>query len=131
MTAVQPLILVIDDETQIQRFLRPSLTAAGYRVALASTGEEGLRLAATMAPDLLLVDLGLPDLDGKEVIRRLRNWLQVPIIVLSARDQEAEKIETLDQGADDFVNKPFGIGELLARIRVVLRRVPHETAIET
>jgi two-component system KDP operon response regulator KdpE len=115
-------ILIVDDEPQIQRFLKPALTAAGYDPLEARTGAEAERLAATAAPDLMILDLGLPDRDGKDVIRSLRGWSKVPIVVLSARDQEAEKIEALDLGADDYVEKPFGIGELLARVRTALRR---------
>lgn len=115
-------ILVVDDEPQIQRFLRPALTAAGYQPIEALTASEAERLVATAAPDLILLDLGLPDKDGKDVIRALRGWSKLPIVVLSARGAEAEKIEALDLGADDYVEKPFGIGELLARIRTALRR---------
>lgn len=115
-------ILVVDDEPQIQRFLRPALIAAGYQPIEALTGAEAERLVATAAPDLMLLDLGLPDKDGKEVIRALRGWTKLPIVVLSARGEEAEKIEALDLGADDYVEKPFGIGELLARVRTALRR---------
>ncbi len=114
-------ILVVDDEPQIQRFLRPALMAAGYEPLQAMTAAEAERLVATAAPDLLVLDLGLPDKDGKDVIRDLRRWSQLPVIVLSARDREAEKIEALDLGADDYVEKPFGIGELIARIRTALR----------
>jgi two-component system KDP operon response regulator KdpE len=114
-------ILVIDDEPQIQRFLKPALTAAGYDPVMAATAAEAERLAATAAPDLIILDLGLPDKDGKDVIRALRGWSKLPIIVLSARDRETEKIEALDLGADDYVEKPFGIGELLARVRTALR----------
>lgn len=114
-------ILVVDDEPQILRFLRPSLTAAGYEVTTAATAAEGLKLATALAPDAILLDLGLPDLDGKEVIQRLRAFSEVPIIVVSARDREVEKIAALDLGADDYVDKPFGIGELLARLRTALR----------
>ncbi|MGN6159210.1 MAG: response regulator [Devosia sp.] len=114
-------ILVVDDEPQIQRFLKPALTAAGYDPLVASSAAEAERLAATAAPDLIILDLGLPDKDGKEVIRSLRSWSKLPIVVLSARDQEAEKIEALDLGADDYVEKPFGMGELLARVRTALR----------
>lgn len=122
-------ILVVDDEPQIHRFLRPTLEAAGYRMEAAQQGAEALRLAATWAPDLVLLDLGLPDLDGQEVLKRLRAFSRVPVIVLSARDRAAEKIEALDAGADDYVEKPFDIGELLARIRVALRRgAGHEPA---
>lgn len=114
-------ILVVDDEPQIIRFLRPALAAAGYEAIIATTAAEALRLAVTQAPDVLLLDRGLPDRDGKDVIRDLRGFSSVPVIVLSARDREPEKISALDLGADDYVNKPFGIGELLARIRAVLR----------
>lgn len=114
-------ILVVDDEPQIQRFLKPALTAAGYDVLEAMTGAEALKAAATTAPDLVILDLGLPDMDGKEVIANLRGWSQVPIIILSARDRESEKIAALDLGADDYIEKPFGIGELTARIRTALR----------
>lgn len=114
-------ILVVDDEPQIQRFLRPALEAAGYDVVEAATGTEALRAAVTAAPALVILDLGLPDMDGKEVIARLRGWSQVPVIILSARDQETEKIAALDLGADDYVEKPFGIGELTARMRTALR----------
>ena len=115
-------ILVVDDEPQIHRFLKPALTAAGYDALGASTAAEAERLVVTAAPDLVILDLGLPDKDGKEVIRSLRGWNRLPIVVLSARDQEAEKIEALDLGADDYVEKPFGIGELLARVRTAMRR---------
>lgn len=115
-------ILVVDDEPQIQRFLKPALTAAGYQPIEALTAAEAERLVATAAPDLVLLDLGLPDKDGKDVIRSLRGWSKLPIVVLSARGEEAEKIEALDLGADDYVEKPFGIGELLARVRTALRR---------
>jgi two-component system KDP operon response regulator KdpE len=119
--SLRPLILIVDDEPQIQRFLRPALTAAGYDVEQAATGAEALRLAEARAPSLVILDLGLPDADGKNVITRLRQRLEMPIIVLSAREREAEKVAALDLGADDYVAKPFGIGELLARIRVCLR----------
>jgi len=115
------LVLIIDDETPIRRFLRASLTAEGYGVIEADTGDSGLKLAARQPPDLVILDLGLPDLDGQEVLRSLRDWLTAPVIVLSARDQEAQKIEALDNGADDYLTKPFGVGELLARIRTALR----------
>jgi two-component system KDP operon response regulator KdpE len=115
-------ILVVDDEPQIQRFLRPALEAAGYDVVEAMNGADALRVAVTAAPALVILDLGLPDMDGKEVIARLRGWSQVPIIILSARDQETEKIAALDLGADDYIEKPFGIGELTARMRTALRR---------
>jgi two-component system KDP operon response regulator KdpE len=118
---VQPVVLVVDDEPQIQRFLGPALAAAGYRVITATTAAQAIRLAQTGGPAAVILDLGLPDRDGKEVIETVRRDSDVPIIVLSARDREAEKIAALDLGANDFVNKPFGIGELLARLRVVTR----------
>jgi len=125
------LVLVIEDEQPIRRFLHASLTSAGYRVVEASTGEEGLRCASQQPPELVILDLGLPDMDGQDVLRQLREWLKAPILVLSARDQEKQKIEALDNGADDFVAKPFGVGELLARMRTALRhanRVGTESA---
>lgn len=125
----QQRILVVDDEPQIQRFLNPALTASGYEVILARTGAEAERLAATSAPDLIILDLGLPDKDGKEVIETVRAFSEVPIIVLSARDREAEKIASLDLGANDYVEKPFGIGELLARIRTALRHQVAGTSV--
>lgn len=115
------LILVVDDEPQIHRFLRPALEAAGYRVVRADSAAEGLRLAASRSPDAVLLDLGLPDMDGQEALGRLRAFSPVPVVVVSARDREAEKITALDAGADDYVEKPFSIGELLARIRAALR----------
>ena len=118
---VAPRVLVVDDEPQIQRFLRPALAAAEFEVITAATAAEARRLIATRAPDLVILDLGLPDADGKTVIADVRAFSEVPIIVLSARDREAEKIAALDLGADDYVEKPFGIGELLARIRSALR----------
>lgn len=121
MTQAKPRILIVDDEPQILRFLRPSLGAAGYDVVEAANGAEALKRAAADAPDLVILDLGLPDRDGKDVIRSIREWSKVPIVVLSARDRETEKIAALDLGADDYVNKPVGVGELLARIRTALR----------
>ncbi len=114
-------VLVIDDEQQIHRFLGPALTAAGFKVERAETAAEGLRLAASRGPDVVLLDLGLPDLDGQEALARLRAFSAVPVIVLSARDRESDKIAALDGGADDYVEKPFGVGELVARIRAALR----------
>jgi two-component system, OmpR family, KDP operon response regulator KdpE len=114
-------VLIVDDEPQIRRFLRTSLSAHGYRVVEASCGREAITLTATERPELVLLDLGLPDMDGLEVIRQLREWSTVPIIVVSVRGQEGQKIEALDGGADDYVTKPFGMGELLARIRTALR----------
>jgi two-component system, OmpR family, KDP operon response regulator KdpE len=114
-------ILVVDDEPQIRRFLRTSLSAHGYQVLDASCGQEALVSVATERPDVVLLDLGLPDLDGLDVLRGIREWSQVPLVVLSVRGQEGDKIAALDGGADDYVTKPFGMGELLARIRAALR----------
>ena len=125
----QPRILVVDDEPQIQRFLNPSLSAAGYEVIAAATGAEALKALATQAPDLVILDLGLPDMDGKDVIANVRGWSDIPIVILSARDRESEKIAALDLGADDYVEKPFGIGELTARIRTALRHRGRRDAI--
>jgi two-component system KDP operon response regulator KdpE len=119
--STQPHILVIDDEAQILRALRTILTAKQFRVTTASRGEEGLALAATQLPDLIVLDLSLPDMDGVEVCARLREWTQTPIIILSVREGERDKVSALDKGADDYLTKPFGIEELLARIRVALR----------
>ncbi len=117
-----PQILVIEDDPQIRRFLRASLTADEYHLHEAETAHDGLAQAAARQPDLIVLDLGLPDADGLDVIRQVRAWSQLPIIVLSARGQERVKIEALDAGADDFVSKPFAVGELIARIRAALRR---------
>jgi two-component system KDP operon response regulator KdpE len=117
----QEHILVVDDEPQIHRFLRPTLEAAGYSVQRAETGAEALRQAATRPPSLILLDLGLPDMDGQDVLAKVRQFFHGPVIVLSARDRPAEKITALDAGANDYVEKPFDMGELLARIRAVLR----------
>jgi len=114
-------ILVIDDEHQILRALRTILTEKQFRVTVASRGEEGLALAAANPPDIIILDLGLPDMDGIEVCARLREWTQIPIIILSVRDSERDKVAALDKGADDYLTKPFGIEELLARVRVALR----------
>ncbi|KAA3515840.1 response regulator [Agrobacterium rosae] len=114
-------ILVVDDEPQIRRFLRPALAAAGYDVIEAENGADALKAVATAAPDVVILDLGLPDMDGKDVIASLRGWSTIPIIILSARDREAEKIAALDLGADDYIEKPFHIGELTARIRTAMR----------
>ena len=126
-----PLILLIEDEEQLRRFLRASLAAAGYRLIEAATGQEGLSLASQYVPEVILLDLGLPDLDGVEVARRLRAWCSSPIIVLSARGQEQDKVAGLDAGADDYLTKPFSFPELLARLRVALRHAaargrPHD-----
>ncbi len=117
-----PRVVIIEDEQQIRRFLRSSLESAGFEVHDAETGQQGLVECGTRKPDLLIVDLGLPDIDGIEVIRDVRNWSRVPIIVLSARTQEQQKVEALDAGADDYLSKPFGTAELLARMRAHLRR---------
>jgi two-component system KDP operon response regulator KdpE len=116
-----PVIVLIEDEPQIRRFLRATLTDQGYRLFEATTGADGLVEVGSRQPDVVIVDLGLPDMDGLEVIRRLREWTAVPVIVLSARGQERDKVTALDAGADDYVSKPFGAGELLARLRVALR----------
>jgi len=116
-----PHILVIDDEPQILRALRTILTEKQFKVTIAKRGEEGLALAAASPPDIVILDLGLPDMDGIEVCSRLREWTQCPIIVLSVRDSERDKVAALDKGADDYLTKPFGIEELLARVRVALR----------
>ena len=122
--------LVVDDEAAILRFLKPALEANNYELMSARTIAEATKRIAADTPDIVVLDLGLPDGDGKDVIRQVRQWSEVPIIVLSARDREAEKIEALDLGADDFVNKPFGVGELLARMRTALRhRIEREAQI--
>ncbi len=135
MSATGHHILVIEDEQPIRRFLRASLANEGYRVSEAATAAEGLRLASNQPPDLVILDLGLPDLDGQEVLSRLREWYSSPIIILSARDQESQKVLALDHGADDYVTKPFGVGELLARMRTALRHAhragPEESTIAT
>jgi two-component system KDP operon response regulator KdpE len=114
-------VLVVDDEPAIHRFLSPVLVANDYEVLKAEKGSDALRCIASETPDLVILDLGLPDMDGKDVITRVREWSDIPIIVLSAQDREAEKVAALDRGADDFVNKPFGVGELMARLRTALR----------
>ena len=116
-----PHILVIDDEPQILRALRTILTEKKFQVTIANRGEEGLTLAAANPPDLVILDLGLPDINGIEVCARLREWTQIPIIILSVKDSERDKVAALDKGADDYLTKPFGIEELLARVRVALR----------
>jgi two-component system, OmpR family, KDP operon response regulator KdpE len=121
MGEIQPVLLVVEDEAQMRRFLRTSLGNHGYRVVEATTGAEALALAQSHNPELVLLDLGLPDMDGIEVARRLRAWMTAPIVVVSARGQEADKVRALDGGADDYLTKPFGTGELMARIRVALR----------
>ena len=121
MTAYRPRILVVDDEPQIHRFLGPALDAAGYEHVRADDGVSALREIARKAPDAVVLDLGLPDIDGKEALVKARAFYSGPIIILSARDRETEKIDALDAGADDYVEKPFSVGELLARLRVALR----------
>jgi two-component system KDP operon response regulator KdpE len=121
-SAAKPDILIVDDEVQIRRLLRLTLESAGYRVREAETGALGLNEAAVQRPDAIVLDLSLPDLGGLEVLRRLREWSQIPVLILSVRGGEADKIAALDAGADDYLTKPFGGGELLARIRVLLRR---------
>ena len=116
-----PLVLVVDDDPPIRRFLRAGLESAGWRWLEAERGADAVREVASRSPDVVLLDLGLPDMDGFEVVRRLREWTQVPVIVLSARGQEQDKIRALDSGADDYVTKPFAMGELLARVRTALR----------
>jgi two-component system, OmpR family, KDP operon response regulator KdpE len=122
MSEASARILVVDDEPAIRRFLRTSLVARGYTIFEAANGEEALQAVLAHRPDLLVLDLGLPDLDGVQVTRALREWTQIPIIILSVREQETDKIAALDAGADDYLTKPFGLGELLARMRVALRR---------
>jgi len=116
-----PIVVLIEDERQIRRFLRATLSGQGYRLFEAATGADGLVEVGSRQPDVIIIDLGLPDMDGVDVIRRLREWTAVPIIVLSARGQERDKVTALDAGADDYVSKPFGASELVARIRVALR----------
>lgn len=120
-TPARPLILIIDDEEQIRRFLRISLKSQGYQILEAANAAEGLEQAATRAPDLVILDLGLPDADGKEVLKEIRGWSSCRIIVLSVRASESEKVRALDDGANDYITKPFGIQEFLARVRNVLR----------
>ncbi len=117
-----PRVLVVDDEKAIQRFLKNALSSAEFSVHIVGSGKEALSAALAIRPDVIILDLGLPDMDGMEVLRRLREWTQVPVIILSVRDREDEKVNALDSGADDYVTKPFGIGELLARMRVALRK---------
>lgn len=126
MTA-KPQILVIDDEQQILRALRTILSQQNYQVTTVGTGEEGLAMATAVQPDIIILDLGLPDMTGVEVCQNLRNWTDLPIIILSAHDSEAEKVAALDAGADDYLTKPFGVDELLARVRVALR---HRSKVE-
>jgi two-component system KDP operon response regulator KdpE len=122
VSPASPLVLVVEDEPQMRRFLRASLTSHGFRLAEAGSAQEALASATSQSPEVILLDLGLPDRDGIELAREIRGWSRVPIIVLSARGREADKVEALDAGADDYLTKPFGVNELLARIRAALRR---------
>ncbi|KRE88755.1 two-component system response regulator [Frateuria sp. Soil773] len=124
MSSAAPRILVIDDEAQIRRFLDIGLRAEGYQVLLAANAVEGLAQAATQSPDLVILDIGLPDREGHDVLAELRQWSQVPVLMLSVRDAESEKVRALDHGANDYVTKPFGIQELMARLRALLRNRP-------
>jgi two-component system, OmpR family, KDP operon response regulator KdpE len=126
-----PHILVVDDEPQITRVLRTSLSAQGYDIRVANSGEMALEIMKDWSPNMIITDLSMPSIDGLELCRKVRAVSQVPILVLSVRDQERQKVEALDAGADDYVTKPFGMGELLARVRANLRRVPAESEAET
>jgi two-component system, OmpR family, KDP operon response regulator KdpE len=128
MTESRPLVLLIEDEARMRKFVRIALSSNGYRVLEASTGEEGVSLASEQTPDVVVLDLGLPDIDGFEVTRRLREWSAVPIIVLSARGQEQDKVRALNEGADDYLTKPFGPAELVARLGVALRHAARSPA---
>jgi len=128
MSETKELILLIEDEPQMRRFLRITLQSQGYRLVESETGNDGLLQAASRNPDVVLLDLGLPDMDGLEVTKRLREWSSIPIIVISAREQEQDKVLALDAGADDYLTKPFSAGELLARIRVALRHAMRQRA---
>ncbi|MCC6471893.1 MAG: response regulator [Alphaproteobacteria bacterium] len=130
MTAAPIRLLVVDDEPQIRRFLKTSLTVHGYDVMEADSGSAALRMATTAKPDVMILDLGLPDQDGAEIIKRVREWSKMPIIILSVRGDEAVKVAALDQGADDYVTKPFGMNELLARLRAALRHRLQEQGAE-
>lgn len=121
---LKPLVLVIEDEAVISNFITAILTSNGYQIMKSNTGKEGLSMAAAYSPDVILLDLGLPDLDGVEVLKSIREWTKIPIVVVSARGHEREKVEVLDLGADDYIVKPFGTSELLARIRTALRHSP-------
>ncbi len=126
-----PQVLLVEDEVQVRKFLRASLVGRGFRLLEAGRGEEGLQMASEYVPDLVILDLGLPDMDGLDVARRIREWSDVPIIVLSARGKEAQKVEALDAGADDYLTKPFGVPELLARVRVALRHAARVRSSKT
>jgi two-component system KDP operon response regulator KdpE len=128
MTEIGVRVLVVDDERAIRRYLHAALNAQGYTVYEASNGQEALNAAVTYRPDLIILDLGLPDIDGVEVTQRLREWTHIPILILSVREQESDKIAALDAGADDYLTKPFSSGELMARLRVALRRTMQATS---
>jgi two-component system KDP operon response regulator KdpE len=128
MSNSEPLIAIVEDEAPIRRFLRASLTVEGFRVVEAVTGKEGLRTITQQIPALILLDLGLPDMEGTDIIRQVRDWSTIPIVVISARGEEQSKIAALDAGADDYLTKPFGVGELLARIRVAMRHAANTSA---
>jgi len=130
MSGQGPLILLVEDEPQMRRFLRVALEGTGYRYLEAATGQEGLALAVQHRPEAILLDLGLPDMDGLELVTRLREWSRTPVIVISARGQESDKVGALDAGADDYLTKPFGTRELLARLRVALRHAGPEAGTE-
>jgi len=130
VSAPKPLVLVVEDEPQMRRFLRASLTSHGYQLCEAATAAEAIALATNRNPEMVLLDLGLPDEDGVDLTRRLREWSRVPIIVISARGREADKVAVLDAGADDYLTKPFGVGELLARMRVALRHAQQAAGTE-
>ena len=130
MTGSEPLILLVEDEPQMRRFLRVALESSGYRYLEAPTGQEGLNLAVQYRPDVILLDLGLPDMDGLDLMTRLREWSRIPVIVISARGQESDKVGALDVGADDYLTKPFGTSELLARVRVALRHADPQAAAD-
>lgn len=129
--SVEPHVLVVDDEPQIQKLLKVALSATGWRVSLAATAAEALRAVATIAPDVVILDLGLPDRSGLDVLKDMRAFSTTPVVILSARDREGDKIEALDAGADDYVEKPFGMGELTARLRVAMRRTTGKAAETT
>lgn len=131
MNAPAPLVLVVEDEAQMTRFLRAALESHGYRYVEARTAKEAVAICTAQAPEVILMDLGLPDGDGIELTRRIREWSQTPIIVLSARGRESDKVDALDAGADDYVTKPFGVSELLARMRVALRHARRGPASES
>jgi two-component system, OmpR family, KDP operon response regulator KdpE len=128
-SAIRPSALIVDDEVQIRRLLRVSLEANGYRVFEAATGQEGITQAAQWRPEVVILDLGLPDMDGVTVLKRLREWSRVPVVVLSVREREEDKVAALDNGADDYVTKPFSTGELLARLRVAQRHAQPGTEV--